>query len=54
MLFARLLAVPDAMQVAFGAPRAGKLILVGTFGIVTSCNAFYIGGSQAICALADD
>lgn len=47
------LAVPDAMQAVFAAPWAGKLmVLAGVAGIVTSWNAFYIGGSRAIYALA--
>lgn len=48
------LAVPDAMQAVFQAPWAGNLmILAGIAGIITSWNAFYIGGSRAIYALAD-
>ncbi|MFO7704720.1 MAG: APC family permease, partial [Halopseudomonas sp.] len=47
------LAVPDAMQAVFNAPWAGKLmVLAGIAGIITSWNAFYIGGSRAIFALA--
>ena len=47
------LAVPDAMQAVFAAPWAGKLmVLAGVAGIITSWNAFYIGGSRAIYALA--
>ncbi|RAW06875.1 amino acid permease [Halomonas elongata] len=47
------LAVPDAMQAVFQAPWAGNLmILAGIAGIITSWNAFYIGGSRAIYALA--
>lgn len=52
-LGASSLAVPDAMQAAFQAPWAGNLmILAGIAGIITSWNAFYIGGSRAIYALA--
>ena len=41
------------MAAAFGASWAGKLmVLAGMAGIVTSWNAFYIGGSRAIYALA--
>ncbi|MGP9655585.1 APC family permease [Halomonas sp. AOP35-4E-18] len=48
------LAVPDAMQAVFKAPWAGKLmVLAGIAGIITSWNAFYIGGSRAIYALAE-
>ncbi|HDZ55050.1 MAG TPA: amino acid permease [Pseudomonas xinjiangensis] len=47
------LAVPDAMQAVFGSPWAGKLmVFAGIAGIITSWNAFYIGGSRAIYALA--
>jgi len=47
------LAVPDAMAAAFSSNWAGKLmVLAGMAGILTSWNAFYIGGSRAIYALA--
>ena len=47
------LATADAASALFGTPLAGKLIvLAGIGGIVTSWNAFYIGGSRAIYALA--
>jgi basic amino acid/polyamine antiporter, APA family len=47
------LATTDAASALFGTPLAGKLIvLAGIGGIVTSWNAFYIGGSRAIYALA--
>lgn len=47
------LAVPDAMQAVFQAPWAGKLmVLAGIAGILTSWNAFYVGGSRALYALA--
>ncbi|MES1927018.1 APC family permease [Salinisphaera sp. T31B1] len=47
------LSVPDAMGTAFSSVWAGKLmVLAGMAGIVTSWNAFYIGGSRAIYALA--
>ncbi|SFI04454.1 APC family permease [Modicisalibacter xianhensis] len=53
-LSASSLAVPDAMQAVFAAPWAGKLmVLAGVAGIITSWNAFYIGGSRAIYALAE-
>ena len=52
-LEASTLAVPDAMQAVFSAPWAGKLmVLAGIAGIITSWNAFYIGGSRAVYALA--
>lgn len=47
------LAVPDAMQAVFQATWAGNLmILAGIAGIVTSWNAFFVGGSRAIYALS--
>lgn len=47
------LATADAASALFGTPLAGKVIvLAGIGGIVTSWNAFYIGGSRAIYALA--
>lgn len=47
------LATADAATALFGTPWAGKLIvLAGIGGIITSWNAFYIGGSRAIYALA--
>lgn len=50
---ADVLTVPQAMGTIYGAPWAAKLmILAGVAGIVTSWNAFYIGGSRAIYALA--
>ncbi len=52
-LGASSLAVPDAMQAVFRAPWAGNLmVLAGIAGIITSWNAFYVGGSRAIYALA--
>ncbi|WP_355660087.1 APC family permease [Halomonas salifodinae] len=52
-LGASSLAVPDAMQAVFQAPWAGNLmVLAGIAGIITSWNAFYVGGSRAIYALA--
>lgn len=52
-LGASSLAVPDAMQEVFQATWAGKLMLLaGIAGIITSWNAFYVGGSRAIYALA--
>lgn len=47
------LAVPDAMQIVFHGAWASKLmVLAGIAGILTSWNAFYVGGSRAIYALA--
>ncbi|WP_404364261.1 APC family permease [Marinobacter sp.] len=52
-LEASTLAVPDAMQGVFQSPWAGKLmVFAGIAGIITSWNAFYVGGSRAIYALA--
>lgn len=48
------LAVPDAADSLFGGSWAGKLIiLAGIGGIVTSWNAFLIGGSRAVYAMAE-
>lgn len=47
------LAVPDAMGAVFNTPWAANLmVLAGIAGILTSWNAFYVGGSRAIYALA--
>ncbi|OHV08926.1 APC family permease [Kushneria phosphatilytica] len=47
------LSVPDAMTAVFGSAWGGNLmVLAGIAGIITSWNAFYIGGSRAIYALA--
>ncbi|MCP1314428.1 APC family permease [Halomonas sp. 707D7] len=47
------LTVPEAMGVLFDAAWASNLmVLAGIAGIITSWNAFYIGGSRAIYALA--
>ena len=43
----------EAMQVAFDSTIAGELlIIVGIGGIITSWNAFLIGGSRAVYAMA--
>lgn len=48
------LSVPDAMESLFNASWAGNLMVIaGIAGIITSWNAFYIGGSRAIYALAN-
>lgn len=42
-----------AMEVVFNSPLAAKImILAGVAGIITSWNAFFIGGSRAIYAMA--
>lgn len=47
------LATADAMTTVFGGGWAGKLlILAGIGGIVTSWNAFLVGGSRAVYAMA--
>lgn len=47
------LAVPEAMAAVFSSPWGSKLmVLAGIAGIITSWNAFYVGGSRAIYALA--
>lgn len=47
------LATADAMTAVFGGGWAGKLlILAGIGGIVTSWNAFLVGGSRAVYAMA--
>jgi len=48
------LATADAGSAAWGRPLIGKLVVVaGIAGIITSWNAFLVGGSRAIYALAD-
>jgi len=50
---ASALPTADAMTALLGGPWAGKLLVVaGIGGILTSWNAFLIGGSRAIYALA--
>ncbi len=47
------LATADAMTLAFGGSWAGKLlVLAGIGGILTSWNAFLVGGSRAVYAMA--
>lgn len=47
------LGVPEAMNAIFGGAWAGNLmILAGVAGILTSWNAFLVGGSRAVYALA--
>ncbi len=48
------LATADAGTAAWGRPVVGKLVVVaGIAGILTSWNAFLVGGSRAIYALAE-
>lgn len=43
----------SAMQAVFNSPLAAKIMIIaGVAGIVTSWNAFFIGGSRAIYAMA--
>ncbi len=50
---ASTLSTADAMTAVFGGSWAGKiLILAGIGGIITSWNAFLVGGSRAIFAMA--
>lgn len=50
---ADILTTPQAMEAVFNSPWAGKImVLAGLAGIVTSWNAFFIGGSRAIYSLA--
>ncbi len=50
---ASTLATADAMSAAFGGAWAGKLLVVaGIGGILTSWNAFLVGGSRAVYAMA--
>jgi len=47
------LATADAMAAAYGGAWAGKLlVLAGVGGILTSWNAFLVGGSRAVYAMA--
>ena len=47
------LGVPEAINAVFGGAWAGNLmILAGVAGILTSWNAFLVGGSRAVYALA--
>lgn len=53
-LAAASLGVPAAADALFGGTWAGKLIIVaGIGGIITSWNAFLIGGSRAVYAMAE-
>lgn len=52
-LGASTLATAEAMSLAFGGGWAGKLlVLAGIGGILTSWNAFLVGGSRAVYAMA--
>ena len=48
-----VLSTPQAMQIVYNSPLAAKImVLAGLAGIITSWNAFFIGGSRAIYAMA--
>lgn len=48
-----VLSTPQAMQVVYNSSLAAKImVLAGLAGIITSWNAFFIGGSRAIYAMA--
>ncbi|WP_366922302.1 APC family permease [Metallumcola ferriviriculae] len=48
------LATADSMAAVFGSPFWGKIMVLGGIGgILTSWNAFYVGGSRAIYAMAE-
>ena len=48
------LSTADAMSAVFASSAAGKaLVFVGVGGIITSWNAFLVGGSRAVYALAN-
>lgn len=50
---ASTLSTADAMTAVFGSSWAGKvLVLAGIGGIITSWNAFLVGGSRAVFAMA--
>ncbi|TYR81150.1 APC family permease [Priestia megaterium] len=54
-LAATQLATADAMAAAFNSPLFGQILIIGGIaGIVTSWNAFIIGGSRVIYAMAED
>ncbi|GHU65576.1 hypothetical protein FACS189447_04760 [Spirochaetia bacterium] len=53
-LEASSLATADAMAKAFGMDAMAKVLIIGGLsGIVTSWNAFFVGGSRAIYAMAE-
>ena len=49
----RVLPTADAMSAVYGSPWAGRVLVVGgLLGIVTSWNAFFIGASRLLFAMA--
>ena len=52
-LTARALPTADAMAAVYGSPWAGRVLVVGgAFGILTSWNAFFLGASRLLFAMA--
>ena len=49
----RALPTADAMSAVYGSPWAGRVLVVGgAFGILTSWNAFFLGASRLLFAMA--
>ena len=49
----RTLPTADAMSAVYGSPWAGRVLVVGgAFGILTSWNAFFLGASRLLFAMA--
>ena len=49
----RVLPTADAMSAVYGSPWAGRVLVVGgAFGILTSWNAFFLGASRLLFAMA--
>ena len=52
-LAGRALPTADAMSAVYGSPWAGRVLVVGgAFGILTSWNAFFLGASRLLFAMA--
>ena len=52
-LAGRTLPTADAMTAVYGSPWAGRVLVVGgAFGILTSWNAFFLGASRLLFAMA--
>ena len=52
-LAGRALPTADAMSTVYGSPWAGRVLVVGgAFGILTSWNAFFLGASRLLFAMA--
>ena len=49
----RALPTADAMSAVYGSPWAGRVLVIGgAFGILTSWNAFFLGASRLVFAMA--